>query len=451
MFDSSLLQRFTRFMHLSGTREVIAQNLFWAVLGKMVNLFSGLFVGIIVARYLGPEKYGLMDYVISYVFLFQALALLGLDAIEVREEARGRQPYQTLIGTAFVLKLVLAVFFIVAVIVTSWYMEEDRYTTLLVTIYSLSIVFNTLGVVRNYFTAIVQNEYVVKAEIARTFIGIGIKIILLLCHASLTAFVVVYMFDFVLVASGYVMAYHDKVGRLSEWHFDADVARYLLREAFPLLLTNIAVIIYQRIDHVMIGQMIDKEAVGFYSVASRFVEVLIYIPMILAQTITPVLVSTRERSEQEYIRNGQRFMNLSLWCSFIAAALTSLLAYWVVQYTFGVDYMPAVVVLQVLSFKAASVALSNTAGAMLVIEGLQRWAILRDGLGCCVCVLLNYILLPRYGVLAAAFVAIASNVAAGYLADALIPAYRHLFVRQTKALVWGWRDVLHGYQLFQNR
>lgn len=447
----TLLKRFTHSLTLSDTKRVIMQNLFWAVLGKIVNLLSGLIVGIIVARYLGPEQYGLMDYVISLVFLFQSFAIFGLDAIEVREEARGHHPFQLIIGTAFTIKVMLAVVFMTAVIVTSWCMDADGYTTLLVALYSLSIVFNTLGVIRNYFMAIVQNEYIVKAEIARTLIGIGIKLIMLLCHASLIGFMIAYMFDFVLVASGYVMAYVTKIGRLSEWRFDQTIARFLLRESFPLLLTSVAVIIYQRIDHVMIGQMIDKESVGYYSVASRFVEVLIYIPMILAQTITPVLVSTRERSETQYICKSQQFMNLSLWSSFLAAALTSLMAYWVVRYTFGADYLAAVPVLQLLAFKAPSVALSNTAGAMLVTEGLQRWALLRDGFGCIVCVALNYLLLPRYGVIAAAFVAIASNVAAGYLADAFIPAYRHLFLRQTKALLLGWRDIIHIQELFKVR
>ena len=447
----SILTRITHFLHLSGTKEAIVQNLFWAVLGKIVTLLSGLVVGIIVARYLGPEQYGLMDYVVSYVFLFQSFAIFGLDAIEVREEARGHQLFQTIIGTAFTIKVVLGLFFMGVVIVTSLWMDADGYTTLLVAIYSFSIVLNTLGVIRNYFTAIVQNEYIVKAEIARTLIGIGIKLGLLLLHASLTWFVVVYMFDFVLLGSGYIMAYRSKIGSLKEWTFDASLARFLLRESFPLLLTNVAVIVYQRIDHVMIGQMIDKVAVGYYSVASRFVEVLIYIPMMLAQTITPVLVSVRERSQQEYICKSQQFMNFSLWCSLLVAALTSLSAFWIVRYTFGINYMTAVPVLQVLAFKAASVALSNTAGAMLVTEGLQRWAIFRDGLGCIVCVVLNYFLLPRYGIMAAAFVAIASNVAAGYLADALIPAYHHLFIRQTKALVLGWQDVLHCFQLFPKR
>ena len=101
-----------------------------------------------------------------------------------------------------------------------------------------------------------------------------------------------------------------------------------------------------------------------------------------------------------------------------------------------------------MAFKAASVALSSTAGAMLVTEGLQRYAFLRDGLGCVVCIVLNYLFLPRYGIMAAAVVAIISNVAAGYLADALIPAYRHIFVRQTKALTMGWKSIFSLKKIF---
>ena len=446
---NSFLLKISSWLHLSKTKETIVQNLFWSVLGNIVALLSSLFVGIVVARHLGPEQYGLMDYVISYVFLFQTFAIFGLDSIEIREEARGLEPYQKIIGTAFTLKVFLGVICIAASVLTSWFMDADAYTTLLVAIYSLVIILNSFGVIRNYFTAIVQNEYVVKAEIARTLIGVGIKVLLLLLDASLTWFIVSYMFDFVLVSSGYYVAYHQKVGHLREWKFDYSYSKYLLRESFPLLLTSAAVIVYQRIDHVMIGQMIDKESVGYYSVAARFVEVLIYIPMMLAQTITPVLVSIREHDQEAYIRKAQQFMNLSFWCTLIVSLATSLLAYWIVVLTFGRAYVAAVSVLQVMAFKAAGVALSNTAGAMLVTEGLQRYAIFRDGLGCIVCVALNYLLLPRYGIMAAAVVAILSNVAAGYLADALIPAYRHIFVRQTKTLLLGWREVFNLKQSIQ--
>lgn len=442
-----LFSHITRRLQLSDTKQVIMRNLFWAVLGKVVQLISGLIVGIIIARYLGPERYGLMNYVISYVFLFQTFAIFGLDQIEIREEARGEQPYQKIIGTAFGLKVMFSILFMAIVSLTSWLTDADGYTTLLVAIYSLTIVLNSFGVIRNYFFAIVQNEYVVKSEIARTAFGIIIKLLLLASHANLTWFIVAYAFDGVLLSTGYLVAYRAKVGSVREWTFSSRYARFLLKESFPLLLTSAAVIIYQRIDQVMIGQMIDKEAVGFFAVASRFVEVLLFIPMMLTQTITPLLVKAREESQAVYEQKAQQFMNLSVWLSLLASALTACLAYWLVTLTFGQAYLPAVAVLQVMAFKAAATALSSTAGAMLVTEGLQRLAIFRDGLGCLVCVVFNYLLLPRYGIIAAAFVAIASTVAAGYLADAVIPAYRHLFVRQTRTLLTGWKDVTALRQL----
>lgn len=428
--------------HLSDKKEQVAKNLFWAVTGKVTTLFGSLFVGIIIARYLGPEQYGLMNYVISYVQLFQIFAVFGLDSIEVREEASGKVDRNVIIGTAFAIKLMLAFVTVVMAVCTSLLMEADVYTTVLVAVYSASIVANAFNVIRNYFTAIVQNEYVVKSEIARTVLGAVIKVVLLLCGANLAWFIFASAFDFFLLASGYYVAYKRRIGSLKEWSFDWHYAVFLLKESFPLLLTNAAVIIYQRIDQVMIGQMIDNKSVGFFSVATRFVEILIYIPTILGQTLAPVLVGTREQSEEKYIRQSQVFMNMTLWSTVFVSVLTSLLAYWAVQLLFGAEYMPAAAILQVLSFKAAAMALSSTAGNMLIIENLQRFAIFRDILGCAVCVVLNYYLLPVYGIMAAAVVAIASNVVAGYVADALIPAYRHLFAMQTKALLFGWKDVL---------
>jgi len=438
-----------RKLQLTETKQRIVENIFWAVLGKMVQLLSGLLVGVIVARYLGPENYGLMNYVISLVVLFQTFSIFGLDSIEIREEARSGQDFRTVIGTAFGLKVFFAILFMGLVILTSRLMDSDGYTTLLVVIYSFTIVLNSFGVIRNYFFAIVQNKYVVKAEIVRTLFGIGIKVLLLALNVNLTWLLVAYTFDGVLLSSGFIVAYTKKVGSIRQWHFDATYARFLLKESFPLLLTSAAVIVYQRIDQVMIGQMLDKQAVGYFSVASRFVEILIFIPMMLVQTITPILVRTREKSQEEYAVKAQMFMNVSVWLSLLSSAIVAVVAYWLVQLTFGPAYWPAVIILQVMAFKAASVALSNTAGAMLVTEGLQRYAIFRDALGCVACIVLNYLLLPRFGVIAAAFVAIASNVAAGYLADAIIPSYRHLFVRQTKAIFLGWRDLSSITQLIR--
>ena len=439
-------------LNLSETKKKVVRNLLWAVTGKVVTLLGSLLVGIFVARYLGPEQYGLMNYVISYVALFQVFASFGLDNIEICEEAKqqgseqGHTPTKEsnkILGTAFGLKCIFALITMALVIGTAWMFEADTFTRWMISLYSVSVIMQTFGVIRNYFTSIVWNEYIVKTEISRTLIGAGIKVVLLLLHAPLAWFIAAALFDTVLIAGGYLLSYRKKIATPRLWSFDRQTAKYLLKEAFPLLLSGAAVVIYQKIDQVMIGNMIDKEAVGFFSVATAFVGVLMFVPITITDTYMPIISNLWHTDKEEYNKQNQQFMNITVWGTLLCAIVVCLLSYPLVRYTFGVQYIPAVSILQVLSFKAVSVALSSVAGKMIVVEGLQKWAILRDTTGCIVCVLLNYLLLPRLGVTAAAWIAIISNLAAGYLSSLFIPAYRHTFVCQTKCIFMGWKDLGH--------
>lgn len=438
----SILSRILKKYNVSENKEKIVRNLFWALTGKVVNMLGSLFVGIIVARYLGPDQYGLMSYVISFVTVFQVVAYFGLDSIQIREEAKDKEKKAVIIGTTFTLKLIFAAcsFIILNIIVLC--SESNSYIRLMILLYSFTIFFNTFIVIRNHFTSIVWNEYVVKSEISRTLLGAIFKITLLLLHASLTWFIFASFFDAVLLSSGYVLSYKNKIGKISSWKFDRSIAKFLLGQSFPLLLSGAAIVIYQRIDQVMIGNMIDKASVGYFSVASKFVELLIFIPTIMVQTVTPILVKAHENNYDEYVQKGQRFMNITVWISILAAIITSLLSYWIILITFGKQYFPAIAVLQILSFKAISAALSGTCGAMIVVEGLQKITFIRDIMGCFICILLNFLFLPKYGILAAAVVSITSNLVAGYLSGLFLPIYRHIFIRQTKALLLGWKDML---------
>lgn len=428
-------------MKLNPKARLVASNLFWAAAGKVVTLLGSLFVGIVIARYLGPEQYGLMSYVVSFVALFQIVASFGLDNIEIREESKPQNDVGAILGTAMTLRGILAVLVVVATIATSAMMEADKTITAYVAIYSLSVIGQCFILYRNYFTAIVENEYIAKSQILATLIGVTLKVILLLNNATLACFIFVTALDYFFQAIGYIISYKKRAKERPKWHFDRKLAVYLLKESFPLLLTSAAVLVYQRIDQVMIGRLIDKESVGYFSVASRMVDVIIYLPQIAVQTVMPLLIRIREQDERQYRERAQTFMGLTVWGTGLFSLAVSLIAQPAITLLFGDAYANAIPILQILSFKAMALALSIVAGQMLIIEGLQRWAIFRDSLGCVVCITLNYLFLPRYGAVFAAVSAILSNLTAGYLADAIIPPYRHLFVVQTKALLTGWTDI----------
>lgn len=437
----SLLNKIIGKLNLSPTKEKVVRNVVWAVTGKVVTLLGGLLVGIFVARYLGPEQYGLMSYVMSYVALFQVLASFGMDQIEIREESKTPEEKDKIIGTAFALKIGFAAITIGLVCLTAWLFEADRFTKWMIMLYSLSMVMNSFGVIRNYFTSLVWNEYVVKTEITRTLIGAGIKVVLLLLHAPLVWFIAATLFDTVLIAGGYLVSYRSKIDSIRKWQFDKETAKYLTKQSFPLLLSGAAVVVYQKIDQVMLGNMLDKAAVGYYAVAATFANIIGFIPTILAQTITPILVRTYEFDKTEYQKKAQLFINTSTWIIILVCIIVCALSYPLIRYTYGLQYMAAIPLLQITIFKEIGYSMAQTSGTMIITENIQKVVVFRNLIGCLTCIILNYWFIPLFGAIGAAISSVITAFCTGWISHAILPPYKHIFKLQTQSLIFGWKNL----------
>lgn len=446
----SLINKVIGKLNLSPTKEKVVRNVVWAVTGKVVTLLGGLLVGIFVARYLGPEQYGLMSYIMSYVAIFQVFASFGMDQIEIREESKTPEDKDKIIGTAFALKVGFSLITMLLVLITAWIFEADSFTKWMIILYSSSMIANSFCVIKNYFTSLVWNEYVVKTEITRTLVGAGIKVVLLLLHAPLVWFIVATLFDTILIAGGYIVSYRSKIDSIRKWKFDREKARYLIRESFPLAVSLSAVFIYNRIDQIMVGKMLTNTDLGYYSVACRFVEILMFIPAILAQTISPILVRIQKENFTEYRTKTQLFVNITVWLCIILSLIIAACSHWLILFTFGKEYLPTTIILQVLTFKSVGDALSSTAGNMIIIEGKQKYAWIRSVSACIVCIGLNLIFIPRWGVIGTAIASLITYLYAGTLSNVFIPAYWFVLQTQLKALIIGWKDIFKLKQLLQS-
>lgn len=436
-----LIDRFTR--GLSDNKKKVFANIFWAMTGKIVNMAGALLVGILVARYLGPAQYGLMNYVISYVTLFTVISNFGLDDIEIRELSRQPDKKDYILGTCIRIRFGFALLAFLLIVATLLIFRTDAFTSVMILVYAVTLFTGSFNLIRNYFTSIVKNEYVVKSEISRTIIGACIKIVLLWVKAPLEWFIVATMFDTVLVASGYCISYKRTVGKMSNWRYDSSIIPFYLKESFPLVLSGAAVIIYQRIDQVMIGNMIDKESVGYFATAGKFLDLILFLPMVLTQTITPLLVKAKERDREEYESKKQQFVSIVVWVAILLSVFVSLFAYWLIHFTYGDKYLLAVPILQIMAFKTVGMALSSSSGQIIIMERIQKWAFIRNIMGCLICVGFNLLLIPRYGVIGSAWVTILTVAFTGCLANIFIPPYHKIMKIQLNALFLGWKELIH--------
>lgn len=430
----------------TGTRGRVLANVYWATGGKAAQIFGGVFVGVLVARYLGPASYGLMSYVISYVALFSVLSSFGLDHIEIRDLAKHPNDRDLILGTAFLLRLCFCLVAIALIAGTVLVFESDRFTLLMIVLYSGTLLFGSMNVVRNYFTAILENKHVVRIELTRTLFGAGLKILLLFLRCDLKWFILAFALDPVWLGLGYAYSYRRQVASFRGWRFSRLSAGRLVAASFPLLLSGTAVIVYQRINEVMLRHLIDSEAVGQFSVAARIADLAIFLPMIIAQTATPALARLHQRDLSTYLVRRQEFMDLMAWSGLAMAVLIAMMARPVVLILFGDSYEPAIGVLQILAWKAVLMALFAASGQVIIVEGLQAYAAIRNLAGCAVSVGLNFLWIPLWGEQGSAGVVLVTLLVSGYLAHAFIRPYRFLIPVQTRALLCGWRSV-HAFLL----
>ncbi|NIA09535.1 MAG: oligosaccharide flippase family protein, partial [Nitrospiraceae bacterium] len=227
-----MISRLKQLKDHQGFRKYLA-NTSWLFFERILRMAVALFVGVYVARYLGPSRYGLLSYAMAFVGLFSAFASLGLDGIVVRELVKTPQKRDELLGTVFVLKLIGAVLMFGAIFIGVQFTHNDSFTNLLIAIIAASFIFQAFRVIDFNFQATVQSKYVVQAQVAQMVISSITKLILIWIEAPLLWFAMVSLSDAIVLAAGLIWNYLRKVGRISLWRFRIVTSISLLKDSWP--------------------------------------------------------------------------------------------------------------------------------------------------------------------------------------------------------------------------
>lgn len=418
------------------------KNTSWLFGEKILRMIVGLFVGVWVARYLGPEQFGLFSYVQSFVGLFTAIATLGLDGIVVRELVRDESRRDELIGTALWLKLIGAFGVLIVLAIAIHFTSNDSYTNTLVFIIASATIFQAFNVVDMYFQAKVMGKYIVYANVISLFFSSIVKIALILNEASLEAFAWAVLFDSFVLACGFVYfflktnnKYTDTQTTLTNLTFSRVMALSLLKDSWPLILSGIVISIYMKIDQVMIQEMMGSEAVGQYAAAVRISEAWYFIPTVLASSLFPAIVNAKKISEELYYARLQKLYDLMVWMAIAIALPMTFLSDWVIHFLYGEQYSQAGSVLMIHIWAGVFVFLGVASGKWFVSENLQILAFWRTFSGMIINVILNFVLIPKYGVQGVAVATLLSQIMAAYIFDLLNQKTEKMFWMKTKSFM----------------
>ncbi len=437
-----MIERLLRFLPVKLRRNLeqrrgltnILNNITWLFFDKFIRLGVGLLVGVWVARYLGPEQFGLMSYALAFVALFTAVANLGLNGIVVRDLVQDPTNADTTMGTSFVLS-VLGGFsaFCLSLLAISYARPDDELAKFIVVLLSLLMVFKATDVVRYWFESQVQSKYVVWMENGIFLVFAAIKIVLIVAESPLLAFIWALFAEGLLVATGLMIVYALQGGEIRAWRARISRAKNLIKDSWPLILSGLAIMIYMRIDQIMLGQMLGDESVGIYSAAVKISEVWYFIPMTIVASVFPSIIEAKKQNETLYYDRLQKLYDIMVLVALVLAILITFLSDWVVTLLFGKAYLEAGTVLSIHIWAGIFVFLGVASEKWFLIEGLQRFTFYRTLFGSVVNVGLNMLMIPKSGVTGAAYATVISYAIAAMFSDLLQKETRPMFRMKLRA------------------
>ena len=383
--------------------QAAAGNAGWLMFEKILRLGVGFVVTLWVARYLGPEDFGSLSFAFAFAALFGAVAGLGIDSLVVRDAVRHPGSVPMLLGTAFTLRVLGAVLAISVAVAAILYMRpDDREALWLVTFAATVYIFQAFDVIDLWFQAKLLSRYGVWAKSVALITVAGLKVGLILTGATVVAFGAAGLGEAVLIAVGLIVVYHVCGQSVRGWRPSVALARRLLVEGWPLTLSSVMVMLYMRMDQIMLGEMVGDGAVGIYTAATRLTEAAYFLPVVITASVAPALVRAKTAGETIYRARMQKLLAAMAIISYALIGMLVLLATPLIDVLFGAAYGAAASVLVVHAWALLFVAFGVASGQYLVIEGLTWLSLERTAVGGFVNVVLNWALIPAYGAVGAA-------------------------------------------------
>lgn len=422
----------------------VADNAFWLLMDRALRMVLGLLVGIWVARYLGPDQFGLFNYVASVVALCASLSQLGLDDIVVRDLLQVKAPGRTL-GSAFALKLGGGLLAWALAIVVAWRSRGDAKVLMLTAVYGSLGVLNALDVAAFWFQSQVRSRFVVMARGGAYVLSSGAKVAFILAGTGVTAFVILSVAE--AAVAGLMLWLLFRRQSEAPWPWSVDFARMkeLLRQSWPLFLAFLSYLLYTRTDQFMLGSMLGDHSVGIYSASSRVFE----IPMALLGAVTaslyPKLVEWHRDDREKFRRRYQLLGTVLTWGGLASVALLGLATPWLLPKLYGRAYLESVPVLLVQVLGLIFIFNGALRSGWVALQEAQRdflWCTLAAGI---INVLGNLYLIPRYGAVGAAWATTGAQALSLLFSNLLFKSLRPLWTAQIRSILrpqdlWaGWR------------
>lgn len=410
-------------------------NTRWMIISSLSQMVLSFFIGIITARYLGPNNYGIINYVSAFMSMAIPVVQLGLYGIVIKELTLQPEKHGEIIGSAIFMRFItgiLSTIFIITII--SFVSKSNLDSTLFKVsiLQSISLLLYGYEIIVYWYQSQLMSKYTAVIEVIAYIVTSIFKIILLINQMNVVWFAFSFSLDLI-VYSLMIGILYWKMGfqRLS---VSITLCKQMFQKSKFLLLSVLIGSIYGQIDKVILKHYLDNTAVGLYSAAITVSTIWGFIPGAVIDSARPKIMEYVEVDKNIYIDRLKKLIAFCIWIGIIVVLLIILFAKMIINVLYGPDYIEIVNTLRIYSISIIFPYLGVIRTIWLICENKQKYEVYLAIYSTIISIFTYLIFIPYYGIEGAAIAKLITNISVNVIILFFIKSTREFAVYILDAL-----------------
>lgn len=374
------------------------------------NIF-GIFIWAYLARILGPEDFGKINFAMAIVAYFGIFINLGIPIFAVKKVSIKRDNLERLrryVNYILSLRIILMLVVFSLLFLFTIFLNKPLQIKYLILFYGLALLSNVFYL-DWAFQAIEKMEYMVLPSIIS---NLFYAVLLIRFIKSSEQLLLVPLFSFLGSIFGVIISIFIflKIFGRFKIKFNINIFKRIITSSLPIGISGIMVSAFYQLPIVMLGFMRSNKEVGFYNAGYKLVFFLLTVITTYYSALFPITSYYYNKSLDYFnkiIRNTAKLMLIvALPLSFGGAILAGPL----MKLIYGLKFMEGVVVLQILIWDVFLVYVGSIFGQGLLAAHKQKELSLISMLMFMICLVMNLMLIPILGIAGSALAILIAEI-----------------------------------------
>lgn len=414
----------------------ITKNIGWLIFDQFFILFLQFIVGVKIANYYGAEIYGKYSYALSLV-AFSGIFFEILNSRVIKKYYTEENFDNIVYNITFFKNSIAIILFLVPIILKFFIGIDNTLFGLLIFICLDNVLTTTTFGIENFFEYKLESRRIVISNNIVKVISYSLQYICMLFNMGIIIIPIVRCIGSVvrviLLKYQYKKNYINN-RKIKKEKVDVKLLWQMIDEGKFLWITFISFLIYTQIDKLMIKYYLGEREVGIYTIGVQLSGILAILIGPIQNSIYPKMIELYKKNYEEYY-NFFLFSNTVVTQIYLVLTILSIIVVkWLFKYVYAPEYNPAIIIYSVLAFSIFIKANGSLQTSHMTLKNITKKSFYKTLISLILNIILNSILIKKYGVNGAAIATLITQFTALFVIDFFIKEYREQAFVQLKSL-----------------